>query len=487
MILRQVFNLLLSLFILNMSLSKEYQEPFSTIKSSTDDRHNSSQIPFYLTTMNMYPNGATRCKMLFAKYSELFPKTIESLDKRRETLKKQLRSHQKQYQSHSNINAYQTLIHRLSNRIDQTGKFWEINLNTLLNFCRPFDSIRGLAMCPLENHQTEKDETGQHQDCNIKNINNEDNDNDNIEEDDDNFNIDTKQFVFYSSNSSLSESYPHNKKNIENETINHDNNDNYQQNETSTYDDPFQAIAHLARDWSAQGVLSRQELYEPILTEMNTLYPPSSSSPSSSSSSSSSSSASSPSSPSSSSQLPTRMMGFEGREGVHVLVPGAGAGRLAWELACLGFNVHANDVSVCMLSIAHKIMNMKSNTSESFLLYPDLHRPDSNQVNSQNRFEPVTIPDTFPTDLLNSTKDDDLKPQLSFTHGDFRLIYQSKDFKEKFQVVITNFFIDTSKNVLEYLETIRHVLTEGGIWINHGPLQWHHDNSIQLSLEEVYM
>ena len=55
---------------------------------------------------------------------------------------------------------------------------------------------------------------------------------------------------------------------------------------------------------------------------------------------------------------------------------------------------------------------------------------------------------------------------------------------------MTSYFIDTGKNVLEYLEAIHSTLKSGGIWINLGPLTYHYTNvqgeiSIELSLEEV--
>lgn len=64
-------------------------------------------------------------------------------------------------------------------------------------------------------------------------------------------------------------------------------------------------IAHLERDWSSSGIESRNELYTPILSTMQ--------------------------------------LEVQSENTKSVLVPGAGAGRLAYELAQIGFNVHAND------------------------------------------------------------------------------------------------------------------------------------------------
>jgi len=55
---------------------------------------------------------------------------------------------------------------------------------------------------------------------------------------------------------------------------------------------------------------------------------------------------------------------------------------------------------------------------------------------------------------------------------------------------VTCFFIDTAKNVVNYLRIFHKILAPGGVWINLGPLLWHWENSrtdpsIELDLEQV--
>ena len=57
-------------------------------------------------------------------------------------------------------------------------------------------------------------------------------------------------------------------------------------------------------------------------------------------------------------------------------------------------------------------------------------------------------------------------------------------------VIVTCYFIDTAKNIIEYLEVIHHALREGGVWINLGPLLYHFEGmknemSIDLNLEVI--
>lgn len=78
--------------------------------------------------------------------------------------------------------------------------------------------------------------------------------------------------------------------------------------------------------------------------------------------------------------------------------------------------------------------------------------------------------------------------------GDFEDIFAPKSDPEEdetgqWDAVLTCFFIDTAKNIVNYLRTIHRILAPGGVWVNCGPLLWHFENSdevsIEVSLEEV--
>lgn len=48
----------------------------------------------------------------------------------------------------------------------------------------------------------------------------------------------------------------------------------------------------------------------------------------------------------------------------------------------------------------------------------------------------------------------------------------------RFDVVATCFFLDTAHNVVDYLRTIHHCLSDSGVWINMGPLHWHFEGDL---------
>ena len=57
-------------------------------------------------------------------------------------------------------------------------------------------------------------------------------------------------------------------------------------------------------------------------------------------------------------------------------------------------------------------------------------------------------------------------------------------------MIVTCFFIDTSRNILDYLEKIFYLLKPGGHWINFGPLMYHfadlkNDKSLELTYEQL--
>lgn len=61
--------------------------------------------------------------------------------------------------------------------------------------------------------------------------------------------------------------------------------------------------------------------------------------------------------------------------------------------------------------------------------------------------------------------------------------------EDKWDSVVTCFFIDTGHNVASCIDIIHKILKPGGVWINFGPLYYyfdgHGDNSIELSWEEI--
>ena len=193
------------------------------------------------------------------------------------------------------------------------------------------------------------------------------------------------------------------------------------------------------REWGSLGIEERDQSFLPILEELETAY--------------------------------------KNTKGVKVLVPGCGLGRLPFEIAQLGFDCQGNEFSYFMLLGSALVLNR---LSEPLIIYPFIHKFSNNKTEKKN-FTMVQIPDQ-PLETLPDGVD------FSMTAGEFVEVY--RDQKEQWDCVVTCFFIDTAKNVLDYIDVIYDILKPGGRWINLGPLLYHYSDtlteiSVELSAEEL--
>ncbi|XP_076855168.1 carnosine N-methyltransferase [Brachyhypopomus gauderio] len=215
---------------------------------------------------------------------------------------------------------------------------------------------------------------------------------------------------------------------------------------TSTFDmDKLKStIKQFVRDWSEEGKAERDTCYKPLIEEIQRQFPPD--------------------------QCDVSK--------VSVLVPGAGLGRLAWEVARLGYSCQGNEWSFFMLFSSHFVLN-RCDKENALTLYPWVHQFSNNKM-STDQTRPVFFPDINPQSLP-------LDSDFSMTAGDFLEVYTNPNI---WDCVTTCFFIDTAHNILDYIETIWNILKPGGVWINLGPLLYHFENmanelSIELSYEEI--
>ncbi|VDD83944.1 unnamed protein product [Mesocestoides corti] len=203
-------------------------------------------------------------------------------------------------------------------------------------------------------------------------------------------------------------------------------------------------LRQFVRDWSSLGAAEREESYEPVLNEIKELY----------------------------------WSSDRNLSEIRILVPGAGLGRLAWELASSGFSCQGNEWSLYMLLPAYFILNTCKKANE-YTLHPWVTQ-FCNNLSRENQMAAVTVPDVIPTDIPSGV-------QFSMVAGDFLEVYTEPD---SFDCVATVYFIDTAHNILEYLDAIWKILVPGGYWINFGPLLYHFadmpgQDSIELSYEEL--
>ena len=169
-------------------------------------------------------------------------------------------------------------------------------------------------------------------------------------------------------------------------------------------------------------------------------------------------------------------------KGISVLVPGAGLGRLMYEIAKMGFKSQGNEFSYYMLLCSNYILNNTTDKNE-FYLQPLIHS-FSNVYDEDSPFTKIAIPDENLLEELVKKE----TGEMSMVAGEFVHVYKNQ--LNSWDSIVTCFFLDTANNIIEYVETIYSILKEGGVWINMGPLLYHYTEiesevSIELSWKEL--
>lgn len=211
------------------------------------------------------------------------------------------------------------------------------------------------------------------------------------------------------------------------------------------------------RDWSAEGAVERAACFEPVLKALETEF---------------------------SSRMVASSSGYD-KASMKVLVPGAGLGRLVFDICRAGFTVQGNEISYHQLTASSMILNHTEKAGQ-YSLAPFAHI-FSNHLNREDHFRAYAIPDVHPGTELGKILEGvrvSAHERMSMTTGDFCVIYNGPDYRGTFDAVATVFFIDTAPNIIRYIEAVRACLKGGGIWINLGPLLWHHASGSKRSSED---
>ncbi|KAF2119994.1 methyltransferas-like protein [Lophiotrema nucula] len=199
------------------------------------------------------------------------------------------------------------------------------------------------------------------------------------------------------------------------------------------------------REWSIEGAVERQKCFNPVVESLDDEF-----------------SARQKASPNAA------------KSELKVLVPGAGLGRLVFDLCRAGFSVEGNEISYHELIASSLVLNYTKRAGQYNIAPFALNC--SNHIARTDQLRTYQVPDIHPgQELANSTG------EMSMSAGDFCVLYSQEDSKETFDAVATVFFIDTAPNIIRYIDAVRHCLKPGGIWINLGPLLWHHASRTQPS------
>jgi carnosine N-methyltransferase len=162
------------------------------------------------------------------------------------------------------------------------------------------------------------------------------------------------------------------------------------------------------------------------------------------------------------------------RSTMNVLVPGAGLGRLVFDVCRAGFSVEGNEISYHQLMASSLILNHTQKAGQ-FKIAP-FSLNCSNHISRADQFQTFQVPDIHPDSELRNLDEHKVpaSERMSMSTGDFCVLYSQEEYKNVFDAVATVFFIDTAPNIIRYIQAVRNCLKPDGIWINLGPLLWHH-------------
>nr|POF24007.1 carnosine n-methyltransferase [Quercus suber] len=211
----------------------------------------------------------------------------------------------------------------------------------------------------------------------------------------------------------------------------------------SDMDKARSTIRQFYRDWSAEGRSERQASFAPILTALDDH---------------------------GLAKEPAK------RHQLQILVPGAGLGRLVFELCAAGYAVEGNEISYHQLLASNYILNC-TQRSQQHTVYP-WALGFGNHVSRTQQMQGVAVPEEHPATALEKAFEAtqaEVQPseRMSMTAGDFCVLYREPEYDSRFDAVTTCFFIDTAPNLINYIETVKKCLKPNGLWINLGPLLWH--------------
>ncbi|ODA78955.1 hypothetical protein RJ55_04545 [Drechmeria coniospora] len=204
----------------------------------------------------------------------------------------------------------------------------------------------------------------------------------------------------------------------------------------SDVDKARSTIRQFYRDWTAEGATEREACYGPVMRAVD-----------------------------------EERARLAGSRPLSVLVPGAGLGRLVFELCRKGFVAEGNEISYHQLLASSYILN-ECDAAGKHTVYPWVHA-FSNHQTRENHLRGYRVPDVHPATVMAAGA---AGGSMSMCAADFLCLYDDESHRDSYDAVASVFFLDTAPNLIRYLEVIYNCLRPGGVLVNVGPLLWHFED-----------
>ncbi|GAA98655.1 uncharacterized protein L969DRAFT_63306 [Mixia osmundae IAM 14324] len=194
------------------------------------------------------------------------------------------------------------------------------------------------------------------------------------------------------------------------------------------------ALKHVLKDWSSEGDEQRKICFDPIFAALGELEPD-----------------------------------------ARICVPGCGLGRLAYELACKGYDVTACEMSFYMTLPLRWLLSPAVDQIDQHEFHFGSHWW-SHQRSTESLFRSTRFPDLVPHPRNN----------FRLLEGSFlsSALFPST-VSESYNAIVTLYFIDTAIDIIEYITQCYQLLRPGGLLVNFGPILWPSKARLELSLDEL--
>ncbi|RMZ92110.1 hypothetical protein DV736_g673, partial [Chaetothyriales sp. CBS 134916] len=131
----------------------------------------------------------------------------------------------------------------------------------------------------------------------------------------------------------------------------------------------------------------------------------------------------------------------------HILVPGAGLGRLLFELTLAGYSATGSEISYHQLLASDFILN-STTRANSYTIFP-FANTFTNNLTAAHQLRSYTVPDVHPgTAIALAHAAQETVGQMGMAAGDFTTAFASSEYEHAFDAVTTVYFIDTAPNLL---------------------------------------
>lgn len=210
------------------------------------------------------------------------------------------------------------------------------------------------------------------------------------------------------------------------------------------FPDVVDGLLAVVRDWSSLGAKDRSLTYDPIINALDEAV-----------------------------EDALTAGAVPDRNSFTVLVPGASLGRLSWELARLGLSVQGVEHSYLQLFMCNYVLNGTATPENPLHLYPFAHH--TGMIRSvDEQLKEIEFPDSDPRILEGA--------HFTMVAGEFLDLY---DDPEKWDAIATCFSIENSHSIISYIRRIAKILKVGGVWVNHGCLDFRYDDSLTETSVEI--